>query len=110
MVSTQVYNSGVFEIIESASFKNWIRGLRDREAKNRINGRLKTVASGNVGDVSSVGTGLWELRIHYGPGYRVYFIREGHRIIVLLSGGDKSTQRQDIMRSQTLAEEWRRLR
>ena len=81
-VSTLVYNSAVFEIVESPSFKDWIRGLRDRDAKNRINGRLKIVSSGNLGDVRSVGQGLWELRIRYGPGYRVYFIREGLTIIV----------------------------
>lgn len=77
-------------------FQEWFRNLRDREARVRIRVRLDRVVLGNLGDVKSVGRGVSELRITYGSGYRIYFGRDGNRIVILLCGGDKRTQRQDI--------------
>ena len=96
-----------FEIIESATFTGWLSRLRDTTAKLKIDARLRSVAEGNLGDIRSVGEGVFEQRIHYGPGYRLYFIRNGPNIIVLLCGGDKSSQRRDIGRARQLAREWR---
>ena len=77
-------------------FGKWLRGLRDRQAKAKIAARLENVQQGNLGDCRAVGKGVSEMRIHYGPGYRVYFIRSGTEIIVLLGGGTKKTQNKDI--------------
>lgn len=95
------------EVIESATFRRWIRSLRDRSAVARINARLRNVSLGNVGDARPVGGGLFEMRVHHGPGYRLYFLREG-ATVVLLCGGDKGSQRRDIERAGRLAEDWRR--
>ena len=94
-------------IVESPTFKWWIRGLRDRRAVARINARLRNFSRGNLGDTKSVGDGVSEVRIHHGPGYRVYFIREGASVIILLCGGDKGSQRRDVERAKQLAAEWR---
>ena len=94
------------EVIESATFKRWIRGLRDRSAVARINARLRNISLGNAGDARSVGGGLFEMRVHHGPGYRLYFLREG-ATVVLLCGGDKGSQRRDIERAGGLARDWR---
>ena len=80
--------------------------MRDRVAVARINARLRNVSLGNVGDARSVGDGLFELRVHHGPGYRIYFLREGSAV-VLLCGGDKGSQHRDIGRAGRLAREWR---
>jgi putative addiction module killer protein len=77
-------------------FEEWIDKLRDSQARRRIFARLGRVRAGNFGDSSPVGEGVLELRFHFGPGYRVYFGRDGGRIVVLLAGGDKSTQATDI--------------
>lgn len=74
----------------------------------RVLVRIERLAADNPGDVKPVGRGISELRINYGPGYRVYFLREGDRLIVLLTGGDKSTQKSDIKAAHTIAETWRR--
>lgn len=87
-------------------FKRWIRGLRDRSAIARINARLRNVSLGNVGDAKPVGGGLFEMRVHHGPGYRIYFLRE-HATVVLLCGGGKGSQQRDIERAGKLAKEWR---
>ena len=81
--------------------------LRDRRAIARINVRLRNAALGNFGDVAPVGDGVSEMRIHYGPGYRLYFIRRGPAIIVMLCGGDKASQQRDIRRARTMAPDWR---
>ena len=94
------------EVVESATFKRWIRELRDRVAVARINARLRNVSLGNVGDARSAGDGLFELRVHHGPGYRIYFLWEG-ATVVLLCGGDKGSQQRDIERAGRLAREWR---
>ena len=95
-----------FQIIESNTFTGWFSRLRDTTAKLKIDARMRSVAEGNLGDTRAVGNGVFELRIHYGPGYRLYFIRNGPNIIVLLCGGDKSSQRRDIERARQLAREW----
>lgn len=97
----------MFEIIQSETFKRWRVGLKDRRAVLRINARLERVMDGNFGDVKSVGEGVSELRIDYGPGYRVYYMKSGPVVIVLLVGGDKSTQDSDIKRAIEIAKEWR---
>ena len=95
------------EVFESATFKRWIRGLRDRSATARINARLRNVSLGNVGDARPLGGGLFEMRVHHGPGYRIYFLQED-AMIVLLCGGDKGSQQRDIERAGKLARDWRR--
>lgn len=103
------YNIPVVEIIESSIFKHWLSNLRDRRAIALINARLRRVSLGNWGDADSVGEGVYELRIHYGPGYRVYFLPEGTTVVILLCGGDKGSQRRDIVRAKQLAQDWRQL-
>ena len=95
------------EVIESATFRRWIRGLRDRSAVARINARLRNVSLGNAGDARPVGDGLFEMRVHHGPGYRLYFLREG-AAVVLVCGGDKGSQQRDIERAGRLTKDWRR--
>ena len=89
------------------TFRRWVRSLRDRRAVARINARMRNASLGNLGDIRSVGHGLFEMRIHYGPGYRLYFIRDGQTVIVLLCGGDKDSQPRDVERAGQLAREWR---
>ncbi len=97
----------MFEIIKSETFDRWLRSLRDKKAIARINARLRRASLGNLGDVAPVGHGVSEMRIFYGPGYRLYFLREGRTLIVLLCGGDKSTQVKDIQQAQDIAKEWK---
>lgn len=82
------------------SFRKWLEGLKDRQARARIRVRLNRIRLGNFGDCKSVGGGVSELRISYGPGYRVYFGRKGNKVVILLSGGDKRTQSKDITLAQ----------
>ena len=98
-----------FEIIRSKTFDEWLRGLRDKRAIARINARLRQASLGNLGDTVPIGEGVFEMRIFYGPGYRLYFAREGAYMIVLLCGGDKSSQKRDINRAKGMARarEWR---
>lgn len=84
-------------------FADWLAGLRDRQARARIEVRVRRLTLGNAGDVKPVGEGVSEMRIDYGPGYRLYFIRQGELVYVLLAGGDKSTQVRDIARAIELA-------
>ena len=93
-------------MIESATFGRWLRGLRDRSALSRINARLRNVSLGNFGDAKMVGGGIFEMRVHRGPGYRLCFLREG-TTVVMLCGGDKGSQQRDIERAGRLAKEWR---
>lgn len=102
-----VHNPGVLEIVESATFKRWVRRLRDRHVVARINARLRNVSLGNLGDVRSVGDGISEMRIPYGPGYRIYFVRRDLTLVVLLCGGDKGSQQRDIERAKRLALDWK---
>jgi putative addiction module killer protein len=93
----------VIEIRQTEVFSKWLRKLRDPQARGRITDRLLRVQGGNLGDVKPVGGDLSELRIDYGPGYRVYFVRRGAVVIVLLCGGDKRTQAADIKRAKRMA-------
>ena len=93
------------EIREAGSYARWFSRLRDREAKARILVRIRRLSLGNPGDCASVGDGVWEMRIHYGPGYRVYFVERGSSRVVLLGGGKKATQERDIQRARQLAKE-----
>jgi putative addiction module killer protein len=97
----------VIEFKQTETFRKWRTRLRDERARALIASRLDRLAFGNPGDVKPVGQGISELRIDYGPGYRVYFLRRGSEIIVLLCGGDKSTQATDIKTAKRLAEDWR---
>ena len=93
----------MYEIRRTDAFSKWLDRLRDGRARARVLSRLNRVEEGNLGDTKPVGEGVSELRIDYGPGYRVYYTRKGKTIIVLLVGGDKSTQSQDITRAIELA-------
>jgi putative addiction module killer protein len=95
----------MFTLRETETFTAWMDGLRDERAKARIAQRLDRLSRGNPGDVKPVGGGISELRIDYGPGYRVYYCRHGAVWIVLLCGGDKSTQKKDIKAAKQLAKE-----
>lgn len=95
----------MLQVQQTEAFADWLTGLRDRRARARILDRIVRIQGGNLGDVSPVGEGLSEARIHYGPGYRLYFIRRGQDLIILLCGGDKSTQARDIERARTMANE-----
>jgi putative addiction module killer protein len=86
-------------------FRGWLKGLRDRVAVAKITSRIARLADGNPGDVKPVGAGLSEMRISHGPGYRVYFVARGEVMIVILCGGDKSTQPRDIKRAHEIAAE-----
>lgn len=86
-------------------FDSWFEGLRDHTGKSAIKVRLRRAEDGNFGDCETVGEGVSEMRIHYGPGYRVYFKRTGMEIVILLAGGDKSTQAKDIKKALKLARE-----
>ena len=92
-------------ILQTETFRRWLRGLRDRQAVRRIVSRLDVVKAGHFGDVRQVGGGVSELRINYGPGYRLYFTRRRAEIVVLLCGGDKGSQGRDIERAQRIAAE-----
>ena len=93
----------MIEIRETEVYANWFSQLRDRQARARIDVRIRRLSLGNPGDAKPVGEGVSELRIDYGPGYRVYFIQRGAMMIVLLAGGDKSTQNRDIQTALELA-------
>ena len=84
-------------------FAEWLDGVRDIQARARVQARIERLAAGNPGDVEPLGEGVSELRIHHGPGYRVYFKQRGQALIILLAGGDKSTQAKDIKAALRLA-------
>jgi len=93
----------VYTLVRSAIFDEWLTNLSDRRGKARILSRLDNAALGNFGDCEPVGDGVSEMRIHFGPGYRVYFVRRGATVYVLLNGGDKASQKQDIERAKAMA-------
>jgi putative addiction module killer protein len=94
----------MIEVRQTAEFSGWLRRLRDANAVARIVGRIRRMELGNPGDARSVGKGVMEMRIAYGPGYRIYYVHRGGEIVILLCAGDKRTQRQDIKRARELAE------
>ncbi|MDX2097790.1 MAG: type II toxin-antitoxin system RelE/ParE family toxin [Leptolyngbyaceae cyanobacterium bins.59] len=95
----------MMEIRQTETYSEWFDALRDRQAKTRIDIRIRRLSMGNLGDVKPVGQGVSELRIDYGPGYRVYFIQRGETLIILLAGGDKRTQERDIKTALGLAQD-----
>lgn len=95
----------MIEIRKTQQFADWLDGLRDLRARARVQVRIERLDDGNAGDAKSVGDGVTELRINYGQGYRVYFTYRGSELVVLLAGGDKSTQPADIKVAQSLARE-----
>ena len=93
----------MIEIRQTEAYARWFENLRDRQARARIDARIRRLSLGNPGDVKPVGEGVSELRIDYGPGYRVYFVPRGQTLVVLLAGGDKRTQDRDIKTAIDLA-------
>jgi putative addiction module killer protein len=96
----------MIEVRQTQEFSVWLRRLKDANAAARIVARVRRLEKGNPGDSKSVGKGVLEMRIDYGPGYRIYFSHRGAQIVILLCGGDKRTQPKDIKRAQKLAETW----
>lgn len=95
------------EVVRTDDFDAWLRKLKDRTGRLRVLERLDRLAHGNPGDVKPVGHGVSELRLSYGPGYRVYYLSDGPTLVLLLCGGDKSTQQRDVDKAHRLAQEWR---
>jgi putative addiction module killer protein len=93
----------MYSFIRSSDFDLWLSALADQRAKARILARLRSAIAGNLGDCEPVGEGVSEMRVHFGPGYRIYFVRTGATIYVVLAGGDKSTQKKDIAKAITMA-------
>lgn len=94
------------EIKQTDIFQKWLVRLKDNQARTRILIRIRRMQEGNSGDVRSVGSGISEMRIPYGPGYRIYFVERGAEIVILLCGGDKSSQSRDIEKAKNLASEF----
>ena len=95
----------MFEVQKTEEFDEWLAGLADQKAKAKIVSRIERLGFGNPGDVKPVGQGVSEMRVPYGPGYRVYFKQTGRTIVLLLCGGDKTTQVKDIKRAKEMAAE-----
>lgn len=102
---SSVLYEGQIVIVETEQFRDWLDGLRDGRARLRIDDRLRRLANGNAGDTKSVGDGVQELRLHFGPGYRVYYMWRDGVLIILLCGGDKGSQARDIAKAKKLAKE-----
>jgi putative addiction module killer protein len=100
-----VLYEGQVIVVESEYFRVWLDSLRDEKARLRIDDRLRRLANGNAGDTKSVGDGVQELRLHFGPGYRVYYTWRDGVLIILLCGGDKGSQGRDISKAKELAKE-----
>lgn len=102
---SDVLHKGQTVLVQTAQFRGWLDTLRDRKARLRIDDRLRRLAGGNIGDTKSVGSGVHELRLHFGPGYRIYYIWQDDVLVILLNGGDKSSQTRDITKAKQLAKE-----
>jgi putative addiction module killer protein len=96
----------MIKLKQSSTFQKWFKKLKDERGKTLITSRLDRLSFGHEGDAAPVGEGISELRIHYGPGYRVYFVRTGNVVIVLICGGDKGTQAKDIKAAKQIAAQW----
>ena len=105
--SRGLFTARSLRINKTEEFDRWLRNLRDQVAKRAINTRISRIAVSNFGDSKSVGEGVMELRIHVGPGYRIYFTMVGSEVVLLLVGGDKSSQNQDIDKAKRLANQVR---
>ena len=101
------YGYRLVDILKSASFNRWLSELKDIQAKARVEMRIRRLGLGNPGDVKPVGEGVSEMRIDCGPGYRVYFTQRGVVLVLLLCGGDKSTQLKDIALAKRIAADWK---
>ena len=95
----------MYTVLRSTEFDEWLSKLKDAKGKARIIARIRSAEHGNLGDVQPVGSGVSEMRIHFGPGYRVYFTQRGRLLILLLTGGDKSSQKRDIRKAIAMATE-----
>ena len=104
--STNVLHSRQnMKILQTSDFRDWLKKLRDRQARFRIGERIDRLVAGNFGDTKSVGDGVQELRMRFGPGYRIYYVLRGDVLIILLSGGDKDSQVRDIAKAKRMAKE-----
>ena len=99
------YSVVVFTVFQTEEFVEWLDALKDKRARIRITARLRQVEAGSLGDWQPIEGEVSEMRVHYGPGYRLYFVRRGRVIVVLLNAGDKSTQKRDIRHALKLASE-----
>jgi putative addiction module killer protein len=95
----------VYQLRQTETFAKWLKGLRDFKAQARILARLESARLGNLGDCKSVGSGVREMRVHVGPGYRLYFVQRKEQMLILLCGGSKSSQRSDIAKAHRMASE-----
>lgn len=93
----------MLEVRKTAQFTKWFMSLKDRRARARIHARIDRLATGHFGDVAPVGEGVSELRIFYGPGYRLYFVQRSAAVVILLTGGDKSSQSADVAKAKAIA-------
>jgi putative addiction module killer protein len=100
-----LYKGQNIQILQTSDFRDWLKTLRDRKARLRIGERIDRLVAGNFGDTKSVGDGVQELRMRFGPGYRIYYIWRGDVLIILLNGGDKDSQVRDIAKAKRMAKE-----
>jgi putative addiction module killer protein len=99
----------MFKIKETETYAKWLAGLKDRAARVRIVRRMERLEDGNAGDAKLLGGGIYELRINYARGYRIYYMRKGAQIIILLAGGNKATQSEDIQKARRLARNFKEM-
>lgn len=99
------YYSVMYSVLETESFAEWVDGIRDMPTRIRLRRRVNKAKLGNLGDVKPVGDGVWEMREFFGPGWRMYYVQRGNVLIVMLGGGDKSSQERDIAVAKKMAQE-----
>lgn len=95
----------MYTVLETETFQHWVDGLRDIPTRIRLRRRLTKAMRGNLGDIKAVGDGVWEMREFFGPGWRMYYVQRGDVLIVMLGGGDKSSQERDIAAAKVMAKE-----
>ncbi len=95
----------MYNVVESETFTKWLVGLRDRSTRQRLVARIRKASLGNLGDVKAVGANVWEMREFFGSGWRMYYLHQGDTIILMLGGGNKSTQKKDVSEAQAIAKE-----